>query len=295
MLDPKFECVVAQEQSSFRCEHRSCEAFEAEHPWHFHPAFELTWIIHSRGTRYVGDSVEPYDPGDLVLVGPNLPHCWRNDSVQPDLGTPEWVIAQFDPACFGAGFLALSDAAEIRSLLAEARFGVVFGKDAETMISQQFHDLVQRSGMARLVGLIDILDRLSRYPRTMLADTGYHQSNQVDLMLVERLNRVQQFILDNLAEEISQSVIADQLGLSASAFSKFYRAATGRTFMSMVKLLRINEACRLLASGSDRITDVALDSGYQHTSHFDQHFRELKGMSPSEYRRRTQALVEPSS
>jgi AraC-like DNA-binding protein len=293
MLDPKFECVVAQEQSSFRCEHLSCEAFEAEHPWHFHPEFELTWIIGSQGTRYVGDSIELYEPGDLVLVGPNLPHCWRNRSSRPGIDTPEWMIAQFDPVCFSAGFLTLPDAAEIRSLLEEARFGIKFGKDAAAMIGPHFHELVQRTGMARLIGLIEILDRLSRTPRTTLADPGYHQSNQVDLLLIERLNRVQQFILDNLAEEISQSVIADQLGLSASAFSKFYRAATGRTFMSMVKLLRINEACRLLAISNDRITDVALDSGYQHTSHFDQHFRELKGMSPSEYRGRTQAMVEP--
>src|SRR5579872_1353733 len=130
MLDPKFECVVAQERSSFRCAHRTCDAFEAEHPWHFHPAFELTWIIHSRGTRYVGDSVERYEPGDLVLSGPNLPHCWRDDPRRRGESGPEWIIAQFDPACFGEGFLAVPEAAEIRLLLEDAKFGVAFGRAA---------------------------------------------------------------------------------------------------------------------------------------------------------------------
>jgi AraC-like DNA-binding protein len=291
MPDPKFECVVAQEQSSFRCVHRSCTAFETEHPWHFHPAFELTWIIQSHGTRYMGDSIERYEPGDLALVGPNLPHCWRNDAGPSGAATPEWIIAQFDPACFGSGFLDLTEAQDIRTLLDEAQCGVMFGQDAVDAIGPLFHDMVQRSGMARLIGLIDILDRLSQCPRTMLADPGYHRSNQVDQILVERLNRVQLYISENLTEEISQSMIADRLGMTPSAFSKFFRAATGRTFMSMVKLLRINEACRLLATGTERITDVALSCGYQHTSHFDQHFRELKHMSPREYRREMNALA----
>jgi len=290
MLDPQFECVMAQEQSSFRCERLSCAAFEVEHPWHFHPAFELTWIIRSGGTRYVGDSVERYEPGDLVLVGPNLPHCWRNDAVDCGAERPEWIIAQFDPSCFGAGFLTLPEAASIRSLLDKAQFGVAFDQDVAAESGLLFRNIVQRTGMSRLTGLIDLLDSLGRQPHAILADPGYYQSNHVDQVLVDRLNRAQLFIQENLTEEVSQSALADELGLSASAFSKVFRAATGRTFTSMVKLMRINEACRLLANGSDRITAVALNSGYQHTSHFDQHFRELKGMSPSEYRRRAQAL-----
>jgi AraC-like DNA-binding protein len=255
MPDPKFECVIAQDQSSFRCVRRACTDFEAEHPWHFHPAFELTWIMRSHGTRYIGDSVERYEPGDLVLVGPNLPHCWRNDACGLGSATPEWIIAQFDPACLGAGFLDLAEASGISRLLWEAQSGIAFGAEAVSTIGPLFNDVVQRSGMARLIGLIDLLDRLSRFPRNMLADRGYHESNQVDQDLVERLNWVQLYIGENLTAEISQSMIADQLGMSASAFSKFFRAATGRTFMSMVKLLRINEACRLLSIDAMRITD----------------------------------------
>jgi AraC-like DNA-binding protein len=288
MLDPEFEYVVAQEQSSFRCVHRSCDAFVDEHPWHFHPAFELTWIMQSQGTRYVGDSVERYEAGDLVLCGPNLPHCWRDEPRRPRGGGPEWIIAQFDSACFGQGFLAVPEAAALRSLLEDAHFGLAFEKSAVSRVGPLLRVLVKRSGMARLVGLIDILERLSHCERVTLAGPTYYHINQVDRILVERLECVQRYITENLSAEISQSVIARRLGMSASGFSKFFRAATGRTFGSLVKLLRINEACRLLASDSDRITNVALCCGYQHTSHFDQHFRELKGVSPSEYRRRIQ-------
>jgi transcriptional regulator GlxA family with amidase domain len=102
---------------------------------------------------------------------------------------------------------------------------------------------------------------------------------------------VQCYIAQHLAEDISQLEIAARLGMRPPAFSKFFRAATGRTFTGLVKLWRMNEACRLLATTDARITDIALDCGYRHTSHFDQHFQELKRMSPSTYRRSVRSLA----
>lgn len=295
MIEPSFEYVEMQDQSTFRCVHRSCDTFANEHPMHFHPAYELTWIKRSSGTRYVGDSVERYLPDDLVLCGPNLPHCWRDDPCSRGSNAPEWIIAQFDPGCFGEGFLLLPEATGLRNMLEDARRGIAFGQLAAAAIDHRFTELVSKTGMARLLGLLEILEQLTHFDRIMLAATDYHVSNDVDQNLVGRLEQVQRYIIDRLTGEVNQSEIAAELGMSASAFSKFFRAATGRTFMSLVKLLRINEACRRLAISNDRITGIALDCGYQHTSHFDQHFHELKGMSPSEYRRRMQMLEQYSA
>lgn len=292
MIEPSFEYVEMQDQSSFRCVHRSCDTFANEHPMHFHPAYELTWVKRSSGTRYVGDSVERYAPDDLVLSGPNLAHCWRDDPCSLGSNSPEWIIAQFDPGCFGKGFLDLPEATGLRNLLDDARRRIVFGPEAAGAIGPLLTEVVTRSGMVRLLGLIEVLERLTYCNRTLLAASDYHASNDVNQRLVGRLEQVQRYIIDRLSCEVNQSEIAGQLGMSASAFSKFFRAATGRTFMSLVKLLRINEACRLLANSNDRITDIAFECGYQHTSHFDQHFHELKGMSPSEYRRRMQSLEQ---
>ena len=46
--------------------------------WHHHPEFELTLTLNSRGLRFIGDHVGEYDDGDLVLLGPNLPHTWAS-------------------------------------------------------------------------------------------------------------------------------------------------------------------------------------------------------------------------
>lgn len=289
MIYPTFELVEPEAHSSFRCVHSRCDTFAAEHPLHFHPAFELTLILRSSGTRFVGDDVARYDPGDLVLSGPNLPHCWRDD---PDPGggnAPEWIIAQFDPACFGADFLRLPEMAAVSRLLKEAGCGLAFDPEASADVTPSLMELPGMKGLPRLIGLIAILERLANHPRARLASVDL-AGDTVDRALIERLSRVQTYIVANLDRQITQSEIAAQLGMSSSTFSKFFRAATGRTFTSLVKLLRINEACRLLATTEARITQVALDCGYGHTSHFDRHFQELKGMSPSAYRRRLPAL-----
>src|SRR6185312_642467 len=100
--------------------------FIDDHAWHYHPQYELLWVIRSQGTRFVGDSVERYFPGDLVLNGPNLPHCYRNDAVGETDEGPEWIVLQFGDALFRAGLMDLPEMLPIRKLLAEAKTGLSF-------------------------------------------------------------------------------------------------------------------------------------------------------------------------
>lgn len=295
MIDPSYELVEAQAHSSFRCVRSSCETFASEHPLHFHPAYELTWILRSTGMRYVGDSVERYKAGDLVLSGPNLPHCWRDDLDPSGANAPEWITAQFDLVCFGRDFLALAEAAPLQEMLRDAHRGLAFDPAALTEVGPLLQALVGLTGLTRLVRLFDILERLTRQRRKPLAASEYHANNTVNRSLVDRLEIVQRYILENLTGEISQAEISARLGMRPPAFSKFFRAATGRTFMSLVKLLRVNMACRLLATTEGRITAIAFDCGYAQTSLFDQHFQELKGIAPSDYRRRMRALATTSA
>lgn len=290
MIKPQFEYVQAEEGSSFRCVYKTCDDLAGDHPWHFHPEFELSWVMTSHGTRYVGDYVQPYAPGEVVLYGPNLPHCSRNDGGS---GEPvEHITIQFIPACLGQDFFEIPEATSIKRLLEESRGAVMFAPTAAALVGPLMMEIEQLSGMSRLVKLIEVLDRLSRVERRALITPSYTNQVVVDQKLVERLAHVQRYIDEHFRGIVRQAELAGQLDMSAPAFSKFVRSATGNTFMGLVKLARINEACRLLANGSERITDIALDSGYQHTSHFDRHFRELKGVSPSDYRRKLLALSD---
>lgn len=292
MTDPRFETVLAEADASFRCVHLRCEDFAADHAWHYHPEYELLWVIRSQGTRYVGDSIERYFPGDLVLNGPNLPHCYRNEAVEGVAETPEWMVVQFDSELISQ-LLVLPEARPIARLLQDAASGIAFSPATAAQVGPLMRALATQSGMGRIIRLLEILSALAESEgQTRLAARDYQLTNEINPTHLKRIEQVQRYVRENLGGSISQSEIADQLGLKASAFSKFFKAATGQTFMGLVKLVRVNEACRLLTGTSRRVTDIALDCGYQHTSHFDTQFFEVKGMSPTEYRRRTRLRYE---
>ncbi|SEJ91380.1 transcriptional regulator, AraC family [Sphingobium sp. AP50] len=290
MQDPQYERVVADDGSSFRCVHRICDDLSTQHPWHFHPQFELSWVMRSRGTRYVGDCIQPYVPNEVVLYGPDLPHCSRNDTAGPDGIGAEHITVQFDLQCLGEGFLEIPEAADIKSLIEDARMAVIFAPAAHDLVGDHMRRLLALSGMARLLKLAEILEALTHLPRTKLITPEYRRNVVVDQRLIERLNQVQHYIDTRFRGVVSQAEIAQKIGMTAVAFSKFIRANTGRTFGSMVKLARITEACRLLVHTDATITNVGLDCGYQHSSHFDRHFMEMKGLSPTEYRRKMRTL-----
>lgn len=289
MIDPKFEHVQAQEGCSFHYMHKACDDLTRDHPWHFHPEFELSWVMTSHGTRYVGDYIRPYVPGEVVLYGPNLPHCSRNDGASGEV--VEQITVQFDPSCLGDGFLDLPEASAIKRLLDESVDALMFAPSTAAQIGPLMIEMERLAGMPRLIKLMELLDRLSRLERRALITSNYRSRVAVNQKLIDRLALVQGYIDQRFRGTVCQAELAQQLQMSAPAFSKFVRAATGNTFMGLVKLARITEACRLLAGGAQRITEVALDCGYVHTSHFDRHFRELKGVSPSDYRRRILALT----
>ncbi len=288
MKTAQFELVPADGGSPFRYLHRRTENLVHEHGWHFHPEYELSWVMSSHGTRYVGDYIQPYGPGELVLYGPNLPHCSRNEvGAGNDV---EHVTIQFDPACMGQDFFGIPEASSLKRMLADSRRALMFDAAAIDCIGPMLLELGGHTGLTQILRLMEILDRLSRFERRMLTTATYRNEAVIDRRLAGRLNEVQRYIDERFRGTVCQAEIAHAMGMSAPAFSKFVRATTGNTFMGLVKLARISEACRQLAYGNERITDVALDCGYQHTSHFDRHFMALKGVSPSDYRRRMQQL-----
>ena len=294
MLDPKFEDIAAAERVSIHAIIKSCDDLAADHDWHFHPQFELTWFIASSGVRHVGDRMERYEPGDIVLSGPSLPHCWRNDPPAPGASSPEWIVIQFTPDALGAGLLDLPEATTVAGLLEAARFGVAFDEGAARRAGPLLRGLVRAQGLPRLLRLLEALDILAGCEPRRLVTPDYHARNIVDRAHVTKLDRIMRYASEHFRGAVSQADLAEQMAMSPVALSKFVRAATGATFTQIVQRMRINEACRLLANGNARITDIALDCGYGQPSRLNHHFQQVKGMTPGEYRRRMATLGSPS-
>lgn len=251
--------------------------------WHYHPEFELTFIEKGMGTRFVGDQVEDYGPGDFVLLGSGLPHTWcSEEGVTDEPDSSRAVVFQFPPERFNRDLLDLPEMSRIQWLLRESGRGFAFEGDHALEVGRELIDLSGVRGIRRLTGILELLDRLAGVKRRPLASPTYSASAQRPRE--DRMDRVFNFIHDRYTGEIALEEAAEQANLSVSAFCRFFRRATGTTFTAYLADLRVGRACKLLIERGDDIANIAYAAGFGSLTHFNRTFRSRKGMTPREYR-----------
>lgn len=250
-------------------------------PWHFHPECELTLIVKGRGMRYVGDSIERFEDGELVLLGSSLPHYWWQSP--DDRRKAHSIVAQFTET-FAGGMLEMEEAREIRQLLVRARRGIFLDGQLREDVTRDLYRLKELSGWKKVCLLLEILGRLAVGERSrLLASAGY--APDLDERDGRRLVSVCQYVNESFGESVRHGQAALLAGLSPAAFSRFFHKRMGKTFEAYVTEVRIGHACRRLTEADARITEVAFGVGFNNLSNFNRHFRKLKGLSPREFRR----------
>ena len=281
-MKAKFERVLAGDGRLFAVMENWDRRFHA--PYHFHPEVELTGIISGYGHRIIGDAIEPFAAGDLVLIGANVPHQYSSAVYPREEGTrAASVVIQFLPGILGPAFLESRDGALLRQLLDRARLGLFFsGPFVEDVISRM-RALVLKHGPGRFAMLIELLESLvhSKNTRT-LASHGF--SPVADERKSSRVSRACEYIQQRYEEDITQAGAAAHVAMSPSAFSRMFRAATGLTFTAFLTGVRISEACRRLLETDDTVSQIAFRCGFNNLSNFNRRFLAARGLTPREYR-----------
>lgn len=246
--------------------------------WHYHPEYELTYIVKGNGYRIVGNSYEYFNDGDLVLLGNHLPHTWSgklNDDIKSDA-----VVIQFSKE-FIAPFLGLNESLLIKNMLDTSVRGIRFEPDEELV--SKIIALTETNGVDKILKLISVLDDLSKKQPTLIASNSFH--NVVSKKNEMRINKVCLYIQNNFYTKISLKEVADLIFLTESNFCKFFKKATGKTYSDYLNELRINEACRLLVQTEKSINQISFECGFESLSYFNRVFLSKKEMTPSKYRK----------
>ena len=253
--------------------------------WHFHPEYEIHLIVATTGRMHVGDYIGEFQPGNLVMTGPNLPHNWISD-VAPATQVPlRCIVLQFT-----AGFIErvvdiLPEIGFVNELLGESRRGIEFPALAGTASLPIMRQLLDARGARRVELFMALLDLLSKCrSRKPLASIAY-QTNPEEY-LSRPLSRMLVNISVNLGANLREGDFAERAGMSLGRFTRAFRRHTGMTFVQYVNSLRIKKACDLLMAGDRQITDICYMTGFNNVSNFNRRFLAQKNMSPSEFRRR---------
>ena len=248
--------------------------------WHYHPEYELTLIIEGRGRRLIGDNHELFQSGDLVLIGPGLPHTWVSDSGLN--GTCKAIVIQF-AFDFMERFAGLDELSNIHTLLSLSKQGVSFNQENSPHIKNLIKNFPAKNGVEKITHLLHILDELSKLKTICLASSFYQplKGNENEL----RINRVCQFIQKHSSDPLSIHDAAALIHLTPSAFCKFFKRMTGITFSDYVNDIRIANVCNQLMMTDKQVGEIAYENGFETLTYFNRIFLKKKNMRPSIYRK----------
>jgi AraC-like DNA-binding protein len=285
-LRPQFHKLPLSTDASFLFMSWECNYFDK--PWHFHKEYELVLIEASEGTRFIGDHVTNFRNGDLVLIGPNIPHLFRNnEQYYKKKGLKaKSIFIHFTDDFLGPSFFEVPEMKGVRKLLDKSSLGFDIKGAANQVIRQKLIDMQSEPPTRRLLTLLDILTYLAASPdlKPILSST-FTANNSYD---TDRINTVLQFIMENYTKEIYIEKIATKLNMSVASFSRYFKHHTRKTFSHYVTEIRIGHACRLLMEDNYNITEICYSCGFDNLSNYYRHFKNQAGISPKEYKKRFQ-------
>ena len=254
--------------------------------WHHHDEYELHLIVASSGKAFVGDWIGPFSPGHLVLVGPRLPHNW----VSMDLdgaGVPQRdLVIQFAHGPIAAAVGYIPELAEVLPLLDRARHGIEFFGLADRA-EQHWRAVKGQRGLRRWAAFCEFLADLARCTDYRLLSAVQMQAEDDDTQL-DQINGIVNRLVADVAGPLVAAEVAAGLGMSESRFSRFFKRATGNTFTEFVNRVRISRACQLLMESTQPVRHIGYGVGFNNLANFNRRFLEIKGMTPSEFRRQAE-------
>ena len=278
---PRYEEIPRPPTQSFTL--REVRYVRAPFNWHYHPELEFTFITKGCGLRYVGDSINHFEMGDICLVGSNLPHWWAAEARKP--AVQQALVIQFRPELWGEPFLKMPENRALVRLFERAKKGVLLQVTTRRDVGRLICEMRKTSigSWQRLSHLLMILGRVADSRECLdLASSNYVKL--VSDSPKQNLDRVLQYIHANLEAHITEPVVAKVAGMSPQSFSRFFKRAMGKTFVAYMNQLRVGNACQMLLETDQNITEVAFAAGFNNLSHFNAQFRQFKKMSPREYR-----------
>jgi AraC-like DNA-binding protein/quercetin dioxygenase-like cupin family protein len=280
-VKPIFQRLTTEPEEGFAFKELRAPGFDC--PWHVHAEYELILVLTGSGCRIVGDDITALGPGDLVFVGPGLPHIWQEDGA-PGAPMIHTLLIQFRETFLGDGLLKLPALEPVRHLFARAARGLHIAGGTRRKVSALMLQMTQSKGLERILQFMQILDWLANSKDCQPIASAAFAANPQPYDH-ERMDRVFQFLTSRLDLEIRLAEAAQLVHLSEGAFSRFFRLHTGKTFPHFVNELRVGRACRLLTESEKNITQVAFSCGFTNLSNFNRQFLRLKGQSPREFRR----------
>ena len=283
-MKPVLEYLPREEEESFVVKYFDYDYYPT--PWHYHPEYELVLVTESTGKRFIGDNIQSFGPGDLALIGPNVPHLYRNDPAYyqaQSASRAKSIVIHFLTSSIGEDFLALPACRKIRELLNKSAMGLQIIDQANAEVTIQMHELLELKGVPRLMKLLDILNTLAE--TNDKENISNHLTKGENMKESERLSKVFDYVMKNFLSDITIAEVAALVNMAENSFSRYFSQRTRKKFSAFVNEIRLSHASKLLTDTDQSVAEICYGSGFNNLSNFNRQFKELYGLSPLLYRK----------
>lgn len=264
-----FKAVIQENQNEF------------DYPWHYHPEFELTYIVKSHGVRYVGNSLENFFEDDLVLLGSNLPHCWINTPGQQK--SAKAIVVYLKEEFVNKTWMQSCEFDRIRQLLELSQKGIKFDKEVAQQLKAKLSTLVCKPPFEKFLLLMEILQELALTTKfELLCGQGF--SYALNCTNNDRLNAVYLYIEKNYQRKISLGEIARLVNMNEVYFSRYFSKTMKKSVFEFLNEFRINKACKLLIESDKQVAEICYNAGFESIPFFYRQFKKFKNCQPGAYR-----------
>lgn len=274
-MKPQLEAIPFSGNSNILAYTYEGKHFDA--PWHIHPQCELTYISSSEGTKFIGDDVSNYAPGELVLLNANLPHCWKNHA-QTEMKSAS-IVVQWNTAIF----TPIPEMQSIMQLMQAANHGLLFSPEGTHKVLPQVKALPKLEGTEQYLQLLQILSILSAAKYTTLSTAKF--TKELPWEHNNRMAKLHDYVAANYQKQIQLADVAGMVNLSEQAFSRFFKKMMGRSFFTYLNEYRINLAAKMLVDTDFIVADIAFKCGYETLPFFFKKFKAQYQATPTVYRK----------
>jgi AraC-like DNA-binding protein len=286
-MNPSFEKIIPSFGHKF-----TLRKFEDSNPnlvpyWHFHPEIEIVYIKHGSGKRHIGNHLSYYNGGDLILLGPNLPHYGFTDRL---FDSNSEVVVQMKTDFLGPDFFKLPEMEAISQLLERSKSGISFYGNTKIQVGAKLNNLSYMNSFDQLIELIKILQLLAESKEYQILNAG-SVTLVVQKQDTSRIDTIYKFVRSNFRDNINLEDVAEIANMTVPSFCRYFKKTTGKTFTAFVNEFRLVHACKLLNEEQFNVTEICFECGFNNISHFNKLFKAKTGKNPNAYRKQIEKVV----
>lgn len=280
-MELKYRSLEILESKSFCVERKEAPRFNSD--WHYHDEYELILTLRGEGVRIIGDEIDQFTAPEMILLGKNLPHLFKNKEDETHV---DYLTLSFKDELNNLALFDLPELGKIKDLLKKSKRGILFSETTMKKVRQLFINLAKEpQGNYSFLNFLKILNTLSE-------DTKYKYiaSEEFSLQLMgdseNRLKNVLNYLGEEYTRDISLEELAEVAHMTKNAFCRYFKEKTGKTAFAYLREYRVGKACQMLIEGNKTITEICYDTGFNSFSTFTRIFKNLKSISASEYQNR---------